>query len=151
MKTSRCGRWEYPASAHSASARAAGEFNWGSTLWHEYTHVITLQMTDYRIPRWFSEGLSVYEERRARPGWGDDWNPLFVRAFTSGKWFKIADLDAAFQRPRNPADVPIAYFEASQVCEFIVDRFGFDAILRMLTMYRDKAQTPEILRQVLKL
>src|SRR6185295_10305097 len=45
----------------------------------------------------------------------------------------------------------IAYFEASQVCEFIVDRFGFDSILRMLQMYRDKAQTPEILRQVLKL
>jgi len=135
----------------SPSARGAGEFNWGSTLWHEFTHVITLQMTEYRIPRWFSEGLSVYEERRARPGWGDDWNPLFVRAFTSGKWFKIADLDAAFQRPRNPADVPIAYFEASQVCEFIVDRFGFDAILRMLSMYRDKVQTPEILRQVLKL
>jgi len=135
----------------SPSAREAGEFNWGSTLWHEFTHVITLQMTEYRIPRWFSEGLSVYEERRARPGWGDDWNPLFVRAFTSGKWFKIADLDAGFQRPRNPADVPIAYFEASQVCEFIVDRFGFDAILRMLSMYRDKAQTPEILKQVLKL
>ena len=41
----------------SPSAREVGEFNWGSTLWHEYTHVITLQMTDYRIPRWFSEGL----------------------------------------------------------------------------------------------
>src|SRR5688572_22445271 len=53
----------------SPSAREAGEFNWGSTLWHEYVHVITLQMTDYRVPRWFSEGLSVYEERRARPGW----------------------------------------------------------------------------------
>jgi tetratricopeptide (TPR) repeat protein len=135
----------------SPSARETGEFNWGSTLWHEYTHVITLQMTDYRIPRWFSEGLSVYEERRARPGWGDDWNPLFVRSFTDGKWFKIADLDAAFQRPRGPQDVPIAYFEASQICEFIVERFGFDAILQMLIMYRDKAQTPEILRQVLKL
>ncbi len=59
----------------SPSARPEGQFNWGSTLWHEYAHVITLQMTDYRIPRWFSEGLSVYEERRARPGWGDDWNP----------------------------------------------------------------------------
>jgi tetratricopeptide (TPR) repeat protein len=135
----------------SPSAREAGEFNWGSTLWHEYTHVITLQMTDYRIPRWFSEGLSVYEERRARPGWGDDWNSLFVRSFSDGKWSKIADLDGAFQRPRSPEDLPIAYFQASQVCEFIVDRFGFDAILRMLQMYRDKAQTPEILRQVLKL
>ena len=135
----------------SPSAREVGEFNWGSTLWHEFTHVITLQMTDYRIPRWFSEGLSVYEERRGRPGWGDDWNPLFVKSFMAGKWFHIADLDAGFQRPRNPQDVPIAYFEASQICEFIVERYGFDAILRMLTMYRDKAQTAVILRQVFKL
>lgn len=135
----------------SPSAREAGEFNWGSTLWHEYVHVITLQMTDYRIPRWFSEGLSVYEERRARPGWGDDWNPLFVRSFIDGRWFKIADLDAGFQRPRSPQDVPIAYFEASQICEFIVERFGFDAILHMLALYRDKAKTPDVLRQALKL
>ena len=135
----------------SPSARQAGEFNWGSTLWHEYTHVITLQMTDYRIPRWFSEGLSVYEERQARPGWGDDWNPLFVRAFIDGRWFKISELDAGFQRPKRMQDVPIAYFQASQICEFIVERYGFDAILRMLAFYRDKAQTPDILRQVLKL
>ena len=135
----------------SPSARNAGEFNWGSTLWHEYMHVITLQMTDYRIPRWFSEGLSVYEERRARPGWGDDWNPLFVRAFMARRWFKISELDMGFQRPRNPQDVPIAYFQASQVIEFIVDRFGFDAVLRMLAMYRDKARTPDVLQGVLKL
>ncbi|HEY8228331.1 MAG TPA: tetratricopeptide repeat protein [Pyrinomonadaceae bacterium] len=135
----------------SPSARPAGEFNWGSTLWHEYTHVITLQMTDYRIPRWFSEGLSVYEERHARPGWGDDWNPLFVRSFIDGRWFKISELDAGFQRPKRAQDLPIAYFQASQVCEFIVQRYGFDAILRMLALYRDKAQTPDILRQVLKL
>jgi tetratricopeptide (TPR) repeat protein len=135
----------------SPSAREIGEFNWGSTLWHEYTHVITLQMTDYRIPRWFSEGLSVYEERRARPGWGDDWNPLFVRAFMEKRWFRMADLDGGFQRPKTPQDVPIAYFQASQVCEFIAERFGFDAILRMLALYRDKAHTPEVLQQVLKL
>ena len=137
--------------ADSPSARPTGEFNWGSTLWHEYTHVITLQMTDYRIPRWFSEGLSVYEERKARPGWGDDWNPLFLRAFTAGRWHKIADLDGGFQRPRTPEDLGIAYFQASQVCEFIVDRFGFDAVLRMLALYRDKAQTADILMRVMKL
>ena len=135
----------------SPSARETGEFNWGSTLWHEYTHVITLQMTDYRIPRWFSEGLSVYEERHARPGWGDDWNPLFIRSFIDGRWFKISELDGGFQRPKRMQDVPIAYFQASQICEFIVERYGFDAILRMLALYRDKAQTADILRQVLKL
>ena len=137
--------------ADSPSARPTGEFNWGSTLWHEYTHVITLQMTDYRIPRWFSEGLSVYEERRARPGWGDDWNPMLLSSFASGRWHKIADLDGAFSRPHGPEDLTVAYFQASQVCEFIAERFGFDAILHMLAFYRDKAQTADVLERVLKL
>src|SRR6185503_13155628 len=134
----------------SPSAREAGEFNWGSTLWHEYTHVITLQMTDYRIPRWFSEGLSVYEERRARPGWGDDWNPMLLNSFATGRWHKIANLDGAFSHPRGPEDLTVAYFQASQVCEFIADRFGFEAILRMLALYREKAQTADILTRALK-
>ncbi|HEX7317266.1 MAG TPA: tetratricopeptide repeat protein [Pyrinomonadaceae bacterium] len=135
----------------SPSARAAGEFNWGGTLWHEYTHVITLQMTDYRIPRWFSEGLSVYEERLARPGWGGGWNPSVLRAYADGRWFKMADLDAGFMRPRRADDVGLAYFQASQVVEFVVERYGFDAVLKMLALYRDKARTPEVLRQALKL
>src|SRR5215831_7175132 len=137
--------------ADSPSARPTGEFNWGSTLWHEYTHVIALQMTDYRIPRWFSEGLSVYEERKARPGWGDDWSPMLLSSFTAGRWNKIAGLEGGFQHPHGPEDLTIAYFQASQVCEFIADRFGFDAILRMLALYREKAQTGDILTRVLKM
>ena len=135
----------------SPSARPIGQFNWGSTLWHEYTHVLTLQMTEHRIPRWFSEGLSVYEERQGRPGWGDDWNEMVLKALADKRWFKIADLDAGFQRPRRASDVPLAYFQASQICEFIIERYGFDAILQMLGRYRDKARTPEVLKQVLKL
>ena len=50
----------------------AGEFNWGSTAWHELAHAFTLGASGHRVPRWFSEGLSVLEERRARAGWGAD-------------------------------------------------------------------------------
>lgn len=134
----------------SPSARG-GEFNWGSTLWHEYTHVITLQITDHLIPRWFSEGLSVFEEHNARPGWGDDWNTENIRAFAENRWFTIANLDNGFIRPKRPDDVPLAYFQASQVCHFIEDRFGFNAILEMLRGYKEKKKTPEILAQTLKL
>ncbi len=135
----------------SPSARPGGQFNWGSTLWHEYTHVVTLQITDHLIPRWFSEGLSVYEERRARPGWGDDWNVSVLKAYLDGRWFKIADLDAGFMRPRRADDVSLAYFQASQICEFITERYGFDAILEMLKRYREHGKTAEILAAVLKL
>ncbi len=135
----------------SPSARPSGEFNWGTTLWHEYTHVITLQITDHLIPRWFSEGLSVFEEHNARPGWGDDWNPQHLKALSDGRWFKIANLDGGFMRPKRPDDVPLAYFEASQICAFINEKYGFDAILAMLRGYKEKQRTPEILRSVLKL
>jgi len=45
----------------SPSARKPGEFNWGSTLWHEMSHVFILTATDHRVPRWFTEGLAVHE------------------------------------------------------------------------------------------
>ncbi|MFL2846542.1 MAG: hypothetical protein ACJZ77_02350 [Pseudohongiellaceae bacterium] len=41
--------------------------NWQEIVWHEFMHVITLQMTKNRMPRWLSEGISVWEEREGRP------------------------------------------------------------------------------------
>ncbi len=135
----------------SPSARSAGEFNWGSTMWHEYAHVVTLQITDHLIPRWFSEGLSVFEEHKARPGWGDDWNIGNIKAFADGRWFKISEIDNGFLRPKRPDDINLAYFEASQICHFIEDKYGFNSILEMLRGYKEKKKTPEILLSVLKL
>jgi cellulose synthase operon protein C len=131
------------------SARDAGHFNWGSTLWHEFTHVITLEMTDHRIPRWFSEGLSVYEERHAMPGWGERWSFEMTDAFKKGQFVKIEDLDAAFTRPNTPNQVQIAYFQASLVCDFVEKKFGFDSILRMLGLYREGASTPDVFQRAL--
>lgn len=81
----------------SPSAREVDHFNWGSTLWHEFTHIITLQMTDNKVPRWFSEGLSVFEERKAYPGWGDDMKLEFLKVIkqTVGQTVPPDDLRAA--------------------------------------------------------
>ena len=85
-------------------------------------------MTDYRIPRWFSEGLSVYEERTRPARWGDDWNPMFLRRLPRRDAGTRSPTSMADSSARTPLeDLSIAYFQASQVCEFIVDRFGFDA------------------------
>jgi len=135
----------------SPAARQAGEFNWGSTLWHEFTHVITLEMTDHRIPRWFSEGLSVYEERHAKDGWGDKWSLQNLKAIKDGRFVKINDLDAAFMHPKTPDGVPLAYFQASMVCDFVDEKFGFETILKMLSQYKDGASTVDVLQRVLKL
>jgi len=56
----------------SPSARPKHEMNWRSVLWHEFVHVVTLQKTNNRMPRWLSEGISVYEEKQRSSAWGQD-------------------------------------------------------------------------------
>ncbi len=133
----------------SPRARKTGEFNWGSTLWHELAHVITLQMTKHNIPRWYSEGLSVYEERRARPGWGDELTPSFVQAYREGRLLKVGELNAGMMRPKFPEQIELSYFQASLFCELIESRFGFDKIPATLRLFAENRSTDEVFRTAL--
>ncbi len=129
----------------SPAARPQSAFNWGSTLWHELAHVYHLSMTDNRVPRWFSEGLAVYEEHRARPGWGADVDPGFLRAFLDDKLLPVSKLNNGFVRPSYPEQVQYSYFQASLVFHFIESRWGFDRIRETLAAYRDSADPDGVL------
>jgi tetratricopeptide (TPR) repeat protein len=74
-----------------------------------------------------------------------------LKAVQDGRFVKISDLDGAFIRPKTPDGVMIAYFQASQVCEFVEEKFGFDAILQMLALYKDGRKTPDVLQSALRL
>ncbi len=126
----------------SPAARERSAFNWGSTLWHELAHVFHLSMTDNRVPRWFSEGLAVYEERIARPGWGGDVDPEFLLAYLDGRLLPVSRLNSGFVRPSYPEQVIHSYFQASLVFEFIEERWGLDVIRETLNAFRD-SKTPE--------
>jgi tetratricopeptide (TPR) repeat protein len=133
----------------SPSARGVGEFNWGSTLWHEIAHVVHLGMTDHRMPRWLGEGLAVFEERKAREGWGSDVGLPFLMAYESGRLLPFSQLNNGFVRPSYPQQVAFSYLQASLVLELIEERNGFPAILDMLAGYRQGRSTDEIVRAVL--
>lgn len=119
------------------SARPPGEFNWGSTAWHELTHAFTLGASGHKVPRWLTEGLSVLEERRARPGWGAGPSRTFVAAWKGRMLNPVERLNDGFVRPRGPADVTLAYYQASLLCEFLEHTFGQEAIVRMLAAFRE--------------
>jgi tetratricopeptide (TPR) repeat protein len=133
----------------SPSARELGHFNWGSTFWHELTHAFTLGATANRIPRWFSEGLSVLEERRAGRGWGDDVTLQFLMAYQEDKLLPLETLNDGFVRPAFPERVFFSYYQASLICELIERDFGIDGILHMLAAYRDGRETHDVFRDVL--
>jgi tetratricopeptide (TPR) repeat protein len=135
----------------SPRAREKRSFNWGSTLWHEFVHVMTLQMTKYNIPRWYTEGLSVYEEQRARPGWGDTLTGEFLLAYKSGKLMKASELNAGFVRPNHPGQIMLAYYQAGLVCEMIEELYGFEKIRHSLLLFAENKPAEEVFRQTLGL
>jgi tetratricopeptide (TPR) repeat protein len=135
----------------SPRARKVGEFNWGSTLWHEFTHVMTMQMSNYNIPRWFSEGLSVYEEIRARPGWGDSLTIAFIKAYKEGKFLKASELNSGITRPQNPQQIMLSYYQAGLACQWIEEKFGFDKIQESLQLFAENKTPEEVFRSTLGL
>lgn len=135
---------------HSPSARKVGEYNWGSTVWHELAHAFTLGMTDHRVPRWVAEGISVLEERRARPGWGADTPMGFLLAYAGGRMPPVSRMNDAFTRPAFPEQTILAYYQASLVCEMIEKQFGERALVDILKAYRGGASTERVMQGVLK-
>ena len=134
----------------SPGARERGSFNWGSTVWHEVAHTFTLGVTDHRIPRWLSEGLSVLEERRARPGWGAQGGIDFLMALKQGRLQPVSRLSESFVRPSYPAQVAHAYYQASLVCELIERDWGWPAMRALLAEYRRGRRTDAAFRSALR-
>ncbi len=83
----------------SPSARKPGDFNWGSTLWHEMSHVYILSATNRRVPRWFTEGLAVHEETQVSPEWGDRVSPEILVAIRDKKLLPVAQARPRFHFP----------------------------------------------------
>ncbi|GIW94001.1 MAG: hypothetical protein KatS3mg110_2042 [Pirellulaceae bacterium] len=118
--------------ANSPAAQGASPSNWQSVLWHEFCHAVTLHKTRNKMPRWLSEGISVYEERQAGRSWGQRMNPEYRKRILSGELTPIAQMNTAFLQPESPADLQFAYYQASLVVEFLVERFGHRAVLLVL-------------------
>lgn len=129
---------------NSPRARDRGDFNWQETLWHEIAHVMHLELTENRIPRSFAEGLSVYEAARARSEWGMNMELAMIRALRNNHVFPLAELDEGFTR--QPELVSLAYYQASQIVEFITQRYGFEKVLALLPHFKQGKKTEEAIK-----
>lgn len=130
----------------SPSAREVGSYHWASTLWHELAHAAAMGLTENRVPRWFTEGLSLLEERWR---FGDGVPLPFYLALRDGQLLDVPHLNDGFVRPSYPGQVGVSYFHASLVLEHIEREYGFAAILEMLEGYRQGKDTGSVIEQVL--
>jgi len=127
--------------ANSPAAHLGHPVNWQAVLWHEFCHVITLQLTRNKMPRWLSEGISVYEESQANPSWGQRMNPRYREMILGNELTPVSKLSAAFLAPRSDLYLQFAYYESSLVVEFMVQRFGLEHLKALL---RDLSEGTEI-------
>lgn len=124
-----------------------GGFCWACTLHHELCHVYTLQMSRNRIPRWFTEGISVFEEGQLKKSWRRNLDADLFNNYHNDALFRLENFDGGFMGPR----ILFAYYQAGLTVEFIVERFGQDRLLDMIRAFGKDLSTKGVVRRVLSM
>jgi tetratricopeptide (TPR) repeat protein len=137
----------YVVAIDSPGTREEGAFDWGSTLWHEMAHVYTLESTGFRVPRWLTEGLSVFEEWHSGPIKGIEIPDYAFAAFAKGRALPIAQLNGGFVHPQYPQQLVVSYMQAGLVCDFIDRTFGADQLLALLHAFEHTSDVSEALQR----
>jgi len=122
------------------SPKAGRPHNWKSMLWHEFCHVVTLNITHNKMPRWLSEGISVYEEFQRDPTWGQRMDPSYRRKILGNELIPIGNLSAAFMSPPGSMDLQFAYYNSALAVEYLVKRYGLETLKAILADLASGAQ-----------
>jgi len=119
---------------------------WGQVVYHEFTHIITIQRTNSRISRWLTEGISEMEQKAFVPAWGreEQMDPMFAQRLRADGIIPIAQLDTAFLDLRT---MQTAYYQAYLVCQYIRDKHGYEKLDAMMETYRKRRTTTENMMQ----
>jgi tetratricopeptide (TPR) repeat protein len=141
----------YLLAMDSPNGNPETDYHWGTTLWHEMAHVITLEATEHLVPRWYSEGISVYEEWRSGPVPGIRIPLSVYQAMSEDKFLPIAELDGGFVRPTYQGQVIVSYIQAGLICEFIDREYGDGKLVDLLDEYSRGVKTTDAIETVLEL
>jgi tetratricopeptide (TPR) repeat protein len=118
--------------ANSPASQRDTPSNWESVLWHEFCHVVTLQKTNNRMPRWLSEGISVYEELERDPSWGQSMSPLYKQMLLGEDFVPLSELSSAFLSPKSPVHLQFAYYESSLAVRYLIETHGLPLLRKTL-------------------
>lgn len=119
------------------------KFNWKRVIRHEFVHVLTLQKTNFNIPHWFTEAISVTEENVEMPV---KWLVLLQQRHADNTLFDLSNINQGFQKPQGPDDWLLAYCQSALYAEFMLERFGEDALPKLLDAYQATNVTAEALK-----
>lgn len=97
-------------------------------LFHEYTHALVHDLTRGKCPLWFNEGLAEYEGMKAGLRRFDELS----RAISQGKLLPWGELDLQFSASLPVDEVALGYQQSYSIVRYLVERYGFWRIRRLL-------------------
>jgi len=106
---------------------------------------------NHLLPRWFSEGISVYEEWNTGPLPSRELPIQVLSRFSEGAFLPVDRLDAGFVRPTYEGQVNVSYMQAGLICDFIAERWGHQALVTMLKAFANGDSTKTALQKAIDL
>ncbi|MBK9034779.1 MAG: tetratricopeptide repeat protein [Myxococcales bacterium] len=131
----------------TAMSPSNGDINWGMVLWHELGHVFAIQLSNSRVPRWFTEGLSEYETLIANPSWRRENDADVYGAVLEGTLPSVATINYEFVQP-DAQKVVVAYYLSSVMIEYIASTYGFPKIVAALKLFGKGQETPAVVQAI---
>ena len=121
------------------------DFMWEATVWHEFTHVLTLGVSRHRVPRWLTEGFSVYEERERDPSWERGMDRELFNAYHNRDIPPVRLLNRLFRGDR----ILFGYYQGGLIVELLARDYGFGKAIELLQAFGDDLGIEEAFERAL--
>jgi len=122
------------------------QLEWGKrALVHELTHLVVHQATfsPYgQLPLWLDEGLATYSEGELDP----DLRSSLNRAISEGTLISVRSLCSPFSAYFDKAR--LSYAESYSLVKYLLDSYGQDKMLDLLTILKQGSTYDEALNEV---
>jgi tetratricopeptide (TPR) repeat protein len=108
-----------------------GTQSWARTSFHEFTHVIHLELSHNRCPRWITEGLATWEEEHRNPTWTRNLRRELVDSLANGDVIPVREINRAFRSSR----ILFGYYQGGLLCRMLIELRGFPPMVKILEAF----------------
>src|SRR5690606_26407099 len=123
--------------------------NLGMTLWHELAHVFHIGMSEYRVPRWLTEGFAEWETAERDVSWSREMDLELYQALRENSLPELGPMSRAFTHARRLSDVANAYYASGKIAEWIADEYGREMVPRLLGEFGKKKLPDDVVPPLL--
>ena len=122
-------------------------YGWLDTLAHEYVHLLVNKLAGPAVPIWLHEGIAKYHESfwisEEPPQLHPGQESIVAVALKSDQLITFDEMSPSMALLPTPKHTMLAFAEVQTVIEYLLGKFGDDAVRRMLDLLRTGKATDD--------